>query len=449
MHDLLHEFFHTFWHLDGKFFQTLHHLLIPGKLTTEFFKGHLKRYAHPIQLFLVLGAFAFGMLGTQMAKMEAQAEASTEKKRDSYKRKAFLSQLDSARHALIPPQYANPRMQLLSDSLMFKMVYPEGTDLDMEKLQKQTDTVLDKEFNRRYNIDPNKQRLEMGKKDSSGLSFAINYEDDDVKERRDDFKDSILSALVKFEKRSVEIHLTEKVDSSKKDAKKTSDWSNAMHDIKEGYKNGEEETATQKLLKQIRPMIEAQKRTQNLKEAIQMHEDTNSLGFMGRTIRIPSREIYELTPDSILEKYKITGFWYKMGFKQGIKSTQNPSGLIHFYIARLFWATVTMLPALALFLSLMYWRRKRFYVEHLVFLIHFNTAAFLILIPTLFVSKYYPLVIPFYAPWFCIHFIASLKAYYQQNWGKTLLKAFIIGISYMIIAAIFITVGAIIGFIFF
>ncbi len=449
MHDLLHEFFHTFWHLDGKFFQTLHHLLIPGKLTTEFFKGHLKRYAHPIQLFLVLGAFVFGMIGSRMADIENKAEAAIEKQREKYKRKYFLRQLDSARHALIPPQYADARMQLLSDSLMFKMIYPEGVELDREKLEKETDEILDKEFNKKYGINPKKNRLAMGKKDSSGLAFSINYEDDDVNDRREDFKDSVINALIQFEKRPLEVHITERVDSLKKERHKNGGLSDVVDEFNRGYKVGGEEQANQALLKKLRPMIEAQKRTRNLKEAIQMDEDTNSLGFMGRTIRVPTREIYDLTPDSILAKYKITQFWAKIGFKQSIKATQNPGGLIHFFMAKLFWATVTMLPALALFLSLMYWRRKRFYVEHVVFLIHFNTAAFLVLIPTLFASTYYFNILYVYGIWFCIHFIASLKAYYQQSWRKTLLKVFIIGISYFFIAVLFIFIGALIGFIFF
>ena len=452
MHDLLHEFFHTFWHLDGKFFQTLHHLLIPGKLTTEFFKGHLKRYAHPIQLFLVLGAFAFGMLGSQMAKTEERAEAAIEKTRDAYKRKDFLRQLDSARHALIPPQYADAKTQLLSDSLMFKMIYPKGIELDREKLGKETDEILDKEFDKRYGVAPNDKRIAMGKRDSSGLAFSIEYENDDIKDRRDAFKDSLIEALIEFEKN--EVHIREKADSLRSDSlrkagRDPNSWSDAVDGFNDGLHADERENANQKLLRKLRPKIEEQKRTRNLKEAVQMHEDTNSLGSMGRTLKVPTRDIYDLTPDSILKKYNITGFWTKIGFKQSIKATQNPGGLIHFFMAKLFWATVTMLPALALFLSLMYWRRKHFYVEHLVFLIHFNTAAFLILIPTLLIFKYYPVVLTIYGVWFCVHFIASLKAYYQQSWGKTLFKTAIIGISYMFIATLFITLGFIIGFIFF
>ena len=449
MHDLLHEFFHTFWHLDGKFFQTLHHLLIPGKLTTEFFKGHLKRYAHPIQLFLVLGAFAFGMLGSQMAKTEKKAEAAIGKTRDAYKRKDFLRELDSARNALVPPQYADAKMQLLSDSLMFKMMYPKGIKLNREKLDKETDAILNAEFNRKYSIDPKKQRVAMGKKDSDVLSFSINYEDDDLNDRRGAFKDSLLNALIEFDKKPFEVHITEKTDSLKKLNKRNDDLNDMVDDFNKGYKIGSEEQANQALLEKIRPMIEAQKRTRNLKEAIRMYEDTNSLGFMGRTIKIPTREIYELTADFMIQKYEVKGFWYKMGFKQSIKTIQNPSGLIHLLMSKLFWATVTMLPALALFLSLMYWRRKHFYVEHIVFLIHFNTAAFLVLIPTLLVFKYYPIVLTIYGVWFCVHFIASLKAYYRQSWGKTLFKAVIIGISYLFIASLFIALGALIGFIFF
>jgi hypothetical protein len=191
------------------------------------------------------------------------------------------------------------------------------------------------------------------------------------------------------------------------------------------------------------------KRTGDFKKAIEMREDTNNISVMGQQLKIPTREMFELTPDEIIEKYKVKGFWLKTFTKQGLKATQGAGDLIHFYMSKLFWATVTMIPALALFFSLVYWRKKRFYVEHVVFLLNFNTAAFLVLIPVLWLSNYYETVLPIYFLWLLVHFVASLKAYYQQGWGKTLLKSFIISFAYLFIAIIFVTIGAIIGFAFF
>lgn len=447
MHDLLHEFFHTFWHLDGKFFMTLHHLLIPGKLTTEFFKGHLKRYAHPIQLFLVLGAFVFGLIASKTAKIEADTELSTQERRDAYRRKDFLKELDSVRHSLIPPQYSDAKTQLISDSLMYKMIYGNDLEVDRNEIEKQTNAILDKEFDKRYK---EQKEILIGKQDSDKAGLRISYEDDAIKEHRDAFKDSIISALMTFDEEAIEARITKKADSVKATRKGEDNWNEKAERVKIGYEIGLEDAENQRLLRKLRPKIEEMKRKRSLKEAIKMSEDTNSMNMFGKTLRMPTREVYELSPDSIIEKYQITGFWQKIGIKQGLKATQNPSSLIHFYMSKLFWATVLLIPVTALFFSLVYRRSKRFYVEHVIFLLHFNTAAFLVLIPFLWISTYYKNhILTVYFTWFTIHFIASIKGYYQQNWGKTLLKSFIIGFTYLFIASLFITFMAVLGLMFF
>jgi hypothetical protein len=449
MHDLLHEFFHTFWHLDGKFFMTLHHLLIPGKLTTEFFKGHLKRYAHPIQLFLVLGAFAFGLLASTTKKAEEKAQASMDKKRDEYKRKAFLKELDSVRHTLIHPQYSDAQKRLLSDSLMFKMMYPQDMAIERKNIEKEVSETLDKAFNKRHNVkSPQKVTLNIGSKDSK-VTYSVATEGDSLHEIREAFKDSLIDALVAISDKPLEQRILSRTQEVKSKRSPNRDLKERTEEVKKGADIGEEEGENEELLEKLRPKIEEIKRKRNLKEAIRMYEDTNNISVLGEGLRIPSREIYELSPDEIIEKYKVKGFWQKIATKQGLKASQDAGSLIHFYMSKLFWATVTMIPALALFLLLLYRRRKRYYVEHIVFLLHFNTAAFLVLIPVLWIAKYWENIVPFYFGWFALHFIASLKAYYQQSWGKTLTKAVIFGFAYLFIATIFITIGAIIGLIFF
>jgi hypothetical protein len=449
MHDLLHEFFHTFWHLDGKFFMTLHHLLIPGKLTTAFFKGHLKRYAHPIQLFLVIGAFAFGILGSKTQRAEAEAEERVVKKRSEYQRKAFLKELDSVRQQMIPPQYADAKTELLLDSLMFKMIYTDGKDdnqanRDREKIEKEVNDALDKEFNKRYPNSSKQISTSLGT-DSSHLTLKLTEEEDSIHEARQDFKDSIIDALVAIADEPIDARILRKAQAMKASQPKEKDLNELINEAKEGSKLGAEEERNQLLIEKLRPKLNNIKRNSGIKAAIEMREDTNNLSMMGQELRLPTREMYELTPEEIIEKYKIKGFWQRLGIKQGLKATQDSGNLIHFYMGKLFWATVSVIPLLALFFSLMYRRAKRYYVEHIVFLLHFNTAAFLVLIPVLWASNYNEKIIPIYALWFMIHFVASLKNYYRQSWGKTLVKSMIIAFAYFIIATIAITFGAIIG----
>ncbi len=80
LHDLFHEFVHTWLHVDGKFFATALHLFVPGKLTVEFFKGRHKRYAHPVQLFFLLTVLSLALttwaLKDSLSLVKAQSEAS-------------------------------------------------------------------------------------------------------------------------------------------------------------------------------------------------------------------------------------------------------------------------------------------------------------------------------------------------------------------------------------
>jgi hypothetical protein len=54
-------------HLEGKFIRTAWQLFIPGKVTTEFFKGKQDRYPHPIRLFAIV-MFLFLFLLNSMLK---------------------------------------------------------------------------------------------------------------------------------------------------------------------------------------------------------------------------------------------------------------------------------------------------------------------------------------------------------------------------------------------
>jgi hypothetical protein len=126
LHDLFHEFVHTLFHLDGKFFTTLRHIFVPGKLTVEFFKGHHKRYAHPVQLFLVLGAIMFGFVTSALSKAEKQIEKENKRRALNIEKRQMIRDLDSMSRVLAP-QYGGRATQSAYDSLVlatFKKHFP-------------------------------------------------------------------------------------------------------------------------------------------------------------------------------------------------------------------------------------------------------------------------------------------------------------------------------------
>jgi len=62
-------FFSTVFNLESKFFQTMGHIFIPGKLTAEYFKGKHKRYFHPVRLFIVSALILIAAVGSQLSDM--------------------------------------------------------------------------------------------------------------------------------------------------------------------------------------------------------------------------------------------------------------------------------------------------------------------------------------------------------------------------------------------
>ncbi len=88
-----------------------------------------------------------------------------------------------------------------------------------------------------------------------------------------------------------------------------------------------------------------------------------------------------------------------------------------------------LLPLFAVLLTLLYWRTKRLYVEHLVFLLHVHAFAFLILTPLLLTRPDWLVVSVFVALF--VYVVAAMRVVYKQNWGKTLGKFFLLNVGYV------------------
>jgi Protein of unknown function (DUF3667) len=102
-------------------------------------------------------------------------------------------------------------------------------------------------------------------------------------------------------------------------------------------------------------------------------------------------------------------------------------------------AFIGLIPVLALLLKLFYRRHPYMFSEHLIFAAHLQSVALLLGIPgVLFVSSGLTLVI--FAV-LTVYSLMSLKRVYQQNFVKTLLKAFLLFLSYGFSLLITVTVA--------
>jgi Protein of unknown function (DUF3667) len=107
----------TLFNLDNRIFSTLRAMVVPGKLTTEYFEGKHIRYYHPLRLFLFTGLALISVLtvryrqGPAYAQMEKMSE---DIKRNHLHKKTY-EHLDSLRAAFIAEQN-NPITQQAVDS---------------------------------------------------------------------------------------------------------------------------------------------------------------------------------------------------------------------------------------------------------------------------------------------------------------------------------------------
>jgi len=109
-----------------------------------------------------------------------------------------------------------------------------------------------------------------------------------------------------------------------------------------------------------------------------------------------------------------------------------------------------LLPLFALLLKIIYIRRSKFYIEHLIFSLHLHSFTFLMLFLSLIAyiifSKsflLYLLLILF------VYALLAFKKVYEQRWFKTVLKMFLLFLGYSLTMLIFLIATMLVTFLLF
>jgi hypothetical protein len=158
--------------------------------------------------------------------------------------------------------------------------------------------------------------------------------------------------------------------------------------------------------------------------------DSIEIGFLslkiiplGSSSKMGMKDLITETPEFVFDTYGIKGFWNKLYLGQMMKIFKDPGNAALFVLSGFSWVALFFIPLTALFLKLLYLRRKRFYVEHLIFTVHTTSFLFLLLFITLSISYWTNFnEIGFILLYFPIYLWLAMKKYYQQNYIKTLLK---------------------------
>jgi hypothetical protein len=99
-------------------------------------------------------------------------------------------------------------------------------------------------------------------------------------------------------------------------------------------------------------------------------------------------------------------------------------------------------PMLALLMLILYWRPRRYYVEHLVFFIHIHAAVFLLLVIQALLSwiafwlawrafkEWVLVIITLYSVWYVYR---AMRVYYDQGRLLTFAKLCVVSFTYLVV----------------
>ncbi len=384
--DLIREFFSNFVVFDLKIFRSLKALLLPGKITVDFFAGKHSRYTSPWRLFFI-SIVAMLILGNIDSKIQTELKPNVESEDDGSiyidLKKGWnmgSPNIDSIQQEYVDsikniidsikgkPKFDSILHIVSKDSILPKSIIKNIKNEWITKHQFELNTIKNKIANADY---PKLQKIYYA------LDLARTCEDTIIKKIVD-------STALTFNNQLNDTYL-DSFQLFKKQISKYDINTLSLNQIKAKYKIKDE-------------------------------------GFMKNTL------------NKIVYKFN---------------SQNSTFDMVKDYILKnINWYIIFLLPFVALIFKILYIRRKRYFVEHLVFNLHVHSAIFLLFALYTIISwndneqiqNISGFVLAF-AP--MVYYIVAMKRYYRQSWGKTVTKLLIFSFIYAIL--IFITAVIYVG----
>lgn len=177
--------------------------------------------------------------------------------------------------------------------------------------------------------------------------------------------------------------------------------------------------------------------------------------FTTKQFQVSKKEVAIMSPHEIVEKQNFDGFFNRLFATQVVKVNQEGGSFLKSIMGKMIWMIFLMMPALALLLKLLYWRRGQFYVEHLIFSFHYHAFAFIIF-GLVFLAEYFMpglaenwgdedghIAIAVVLVMFYLY--KSMRRVYKQKRLKTIIKFSILNFSYLFIFIVFLAFTFLIG----
>ncbi|MDX1909944.1 MAG: DUF3667 domain-containing protein [Saprospiraceae bacterium] len=229
-----------------------------------------------------------------------------------------------------------------------------------------------------------------------------------------------------------------------------------LHDIRQDYLELPGEWKTPESRRVVDTLLKSFSRRNGLGDDglldTLLNNGLDSIGFGFNGVQIASLDVVRYNADELIERYHITNGFDRLFIRQSIKSYKNPDAFVHACVGSLTWAILALVAMMSGILALLYFRQRRYYVEHFIFLLHFHTGAMLLLLIAITGQRFdlwgsEEVAQAAFLPAPALYF--ALLRYYGQGWFKTLIKWGLYGIAYLITFIVLFALGMVAVFAFF
>jgi Protein of unknown function (DUF3667) len=315
MHDLWHEFVHSWLHVDGKIFNTLFAIFKPGKLTEQFFKGRHKRYVHPIQLLFVIGGLYILLSIVSTNSIAKTIKTTLNGMRDQALHRKMIERMDTITSDLV---LQNPKSEAYIDTIQNRMVLAAKKDFR---------SIVENIMNR-----------DTASSFKKGYDLGKNSAENDT--------------------------LNGKSDEKNKNYQKGKNIGSSFASIIWGKRTLKKDTLDNLRLK---PMV-----TNTELKLGDIDDRPEGIPLLGMYVGFMDIEL--LTGDELVEKYHPQNWKQTILLKQTARFIQDGGNFFGLMYSKMFWGNILAIFPLSWLMGLLY--KKRLMVEHLVFWLHMSSAYF-------------------------------------------------------------------------
>jgi hypothetical protein len=109
------------------------------------------------------------------------------------------------------------------------------------------------------------------------------------------------------------------------------------------------------------------------------NKDSVTFSFNSAQREVSVIDLAQITPDKFVEKYKIDVWYDKILAKQSLKVLRDVSSLVNAILGSLTWTILAFTVIMAFLLWLVLRKRRAYYMEHFIFLLHYMSAVLLVI----------------------------------------------------------------------